>query len=188
MEFFHDVNIDWMGKAKYFVILSLLLLAVGWFSIIRNGGLRYGIDFRGGNPCVCAVFRGPTPTAAIRKGLDDAGLRNSNIQPISDISDPNSKNDLVVSLEQEGQSDQALDEGKQRVVAVLHKIFGSPGSDKPDFNAISASALAADLTQKDPLGFFTPMQGTVITNAGATARGRARQRSRRRHGQRASIN
>ena len=48
MEFFRGVNIDWMGKAKYFVALSLTLLAIGAVSIIRQGGLRYGIDFRGG--------------------------------------------------------------------------------------------------------------------------------------------
>ena len=28
MEFFHQPNYDWMGKAKYFVSLSLFLLAV----------------------------------------------------------------------------------------------------------------------------------------------------------------
>ena len=29
MEFFKGVNVDWMGKAKYFVALSLILLLVG---------------------------------------------------------------------------------------------------------------------------------------------------------------
>jgi len=29
LEIFHSVNIDWMGKTKYFVSLSLLLLVVG---------------------------------------------------------------------------------------------------------------------------------------------------------------
>ena len=48
MEFFRGVNLDWMGKAKYFVALSLTLLVIGAVSIIRQGGLRDGIDFRGG--------------------------------------------------------------------------------------------------------------------------------------------
>jgi len=39
-------NIDWMGKAKYFIALSLLLLAVRLASILRNHGLFYGIDFQ----------------------------------------------------------------------------------------------------------------------------------------------
>ncbi len=29
MEFFHQPNYDWMGKAKYFVSLSVFLLLVG---------------------------------------------------------------------------------------------------------------------------------------------------------------
>ncbi len=70
MEFFRNVNVDWMGKAKYFVALSLILLAVGWISILRNGGLRYGIDFRGGT-LVYVRFSGPAPVNQIRKGLQD---------------------------------------------------------------------------------------------------------------------
>src|ERR1700720_905242 len=118
MEFFKGVNVDWMGKAKYFVTLSLVLLAIGWASILKNGGLRYGIDFRGGT-MVYVRFAGPPPTEQIRKGLDEGGLKNSNIQPITDISDASSKNDIVISLEQQGQSDQTLDEGKQKVIGVL---------------------------------------------------------------------
>ena len=84
MEFFQGVNVDWMGKAKYFVALSLVLLAIGWISIFRNHGLRYGIDFRGGT-LVYVRFSGPPPIDQIRKGLAAAGLSNSTIQGISDI-------------------------------------------------------------------------------------------------------
>ena len=73
MEFFKGVNVDWMGKAKYFVTLSLVLLAVGWASILKNGGLRYGIDFRGGT-LVYVRFAGTPPIDQIRKGLQSAGL------------------------------------------------------------------------------------------------------------------
>ncbi|MGH9705890.1 MAG: protein translocase subunit SecF, partial [Candidatus Acidiferrales bacterium] len=85
MEFFHAPNIDWMGKAKYFAALSLILLAVGWISILHAGGLHYGIDFRGGT-LVYVRFAGTPPINQIRKGLQDAGLSNSTIQGISDIS------------------------------------------------------------------------------------------------------
>jgi preprotein translocase subunit SecF len=47
MEFFRGVNVDWMGKAKYFVGLSLILLVIGGVSVLRQG-MTYGIDFRGG--------------------------------------------------------------------------------------------------------------------------------------------
>ena len=72
MEFFHGVNVDWMGKAKYFVALSVLLLVVGWVSIFsrvsKNPNAMYGIDFRGGT-LVYVRFAGKAPVDQIRKGL-----------------------------------------------------------------------------------------------------------------------
>jgi preprotein translocase subunit SecF len=149
MEFFHDVNINWMGKAKYFIALSLLLLAVGWLSILRHGGMQYGIDFRGGT-LVYVRFSGPPPVQQIRKGLADAGLKNSTIQTISDSNDVGSRNDVVIGLAQSANED-TLDAGKQKILDVLHKTFGTDASGRPDFNAASAAAVAADLLQKDPL-------------------------------------
>jgi preprotein translocase subunit SecF len=154
MEFFHGVNLDWMGKAKYFVTLSLVLLAVGWISVLRNHGLRYGIDFRGGT-LVYVRFSTTPPIDRIRKGLGEAGLANSTIQGISDLSNPNSRNDVVIGLEQKGQGDEALDAGKQSIVNVLQKTFGTDVSGKSDFNSVTPSALAAYLNQKDPLRLGT---------------------------------
>src|SRR6204780_1299803 len=153
MEFFKGVNVDWMGKAKYFVALSLILLLVGWASILKNGGMRYGIDFRGGT-LVYVRFAGPAPLDQIRKGLSSAGLNDSTIQTISDnVLGGGSQNDVVIGLEQKGQSDEtSLDAGREAIVNVLHKTFGTadPGG-KLDFNSISKEALAAMLTEKDPL-------------------------------------
>jgi preprotein translocase subunit SecF len=155
MELFKNVNVDWMGKAKYFVALSLVLLALGWFSIFRNGGLRYGIDFRGGT-LVYVRFSGPPPIDKIRDGLKAAGLANSTIQSISDISNRGPQSDVVIGLEQQGQGDESLDAGKQAILDVLHKTFSTPNSaGKPDFNSVTPSALAAFLTQKDPLNLGT---------------------------------
>jgi preprotein translocase subunit SecF len=150
MELFRNVNFDWMRLTKYFVGLSLALLAIGWISVLRNGGIRYGIDFRGGT-LIYVRFAGPPPIPKIRQGLDSAGLANNSIQQISDLSDPTSRNDVVIGLEQQGTGDEALDAGKQTILNVLRKTFGGDTSGKPDFNSVSASALAAYLTQKDPL-------------------------------------
>ena len=150
MEFFRNVNVDWMGKAKYFVILSLVLLAVGWLSVLRHGGLSYGIDFRGGT-LVYVRFAQPPSLDKVRKSLADAGIPNSTIQQISDISDPSSRNDVVIGLEQQGQGDESLDAGKQKIVDILQKTHGGAATGKPDFNSATPSDLAAYLTQRDPL-------------------------------------
>jgi len=154
MEFFHGVNLDWMGKARYFITTSLILLAIGWISVAKARGLSYGIDFRGGT-LVYVRFTGTAPIDQIRRGLAGAGLGNSTIQSISDISDPNSKNDVVIGLEQTASGDQSLDTGKQEIVDILNKTFGANSGGKQDFNSTSASALAAYLTQKDPLSLGT---------------------------------
>jgi preprotein translocase subunit SecF len=154
MEFFRGVSVDWMGKAKYFVSLSLILLIGGWASIYmrvsKHPGVMYGIDFRGGT-LVTVRFAGSPPIDQIRKGLEQAGLANSTIQGISDTQAVGSQNDVLIGLEQNA-NDESLDAGKQKILDVLHATFGTDSSGKPDFNSITPSALAADLTQKDPLG------------------------------------
>ena len=152
MEFFKSVNVDWMGKAKYFVTLSLILLAVGWASILKHGGLDYGIDFRGGT-LVYVRFAGPAPVNEIRKGLASGGLADSSIQSISDtVLNSGSQNDVVIGLARKGQDESSLDANKQAILDVLHKTFGTADSaGKIDFNSVTKDALAAYLTQKDPL-------------------------------------
>jgi preprotein translocase subunit SecF len=173
MELFHNVDIDWMGKAKYFVALSLALLVIGGISLYHQGGLRYGVDFKGGT-YVYVRFAGKPPVDEIRKGLGAEGLGNSVIQPISDISNPNA-NDVVIQLEQKGEGSEALDAGKQTVINALHKTFGSAAL--PDFNAATPAALADYLTQKDPLA-LGPTGGPRYTQlAQAIADFRDRQRS-----------
>ena len=171
MEFFHGVNIDWMGKAKYFVTLSLILLAVGWISVWKQG-LRYGIDFRGGT-LVDVRFATPPPVDQIRKGLEAAGVHNFTVTPIRDFSDPNSKNDIEISLEKAG-AGEAADVEQQTVLNALQKTFGT-STEKPDFNSVVPPALTAYLTQKDPL------------NLGTTAGDRYKQLAAALVGQRSSL-
>ena len=153
IELFKQPNIDWMGKAKYFFALSGILLLAGWASIFLKGGLRYGIDFKGGTN-VRVRFAKPPNVDEIRKGLSAQGLGTSEIQLISDPANPNA-NEVVIGLEQSGEGDQALDTGKTQVVNALNATFGSASSGKPDFNASTPSSLAAFLNQRDPLGLST---------------------------------
>jgi preprotein translocase subunit SecF len=151
MEFFKNVNVDWMGKAKYFVSLSLILLVIGWASILKNGGIKQGIDFRGGT-LVYVRFAGPAPVDQIRKGLAASGLADSTIQTISDtVLGTGAQNDVVIGLDKKGEGDESLDAGKQAILNALHKTFGTNADGRLDFNSVTKDALAAYLTQKDPL-------------------------------------
>src|ERR1700686_4913930 len=149
MEFFKQVDLDWMGKAKYFFALSLTLLLAGGASLIAHGGPYYGIDFKGGT-VVNVRFASTPPIDTLRNGLVQQGLGNSTIVPVSDIASPNS-NEVLINLEEKGQGSEALDAGKTAILNALHATLGSGESGKQDFNAAGASAVSDVLTRKDPL-------------------------------------
>ena len=150
MEFFrHDVNLDWMGKTKYFVALSLTLLIVGAVSWIHKGSLDYGIDFKGGT-LVYVRFASTPPVDKLRQGLVQQGLGDSVIQQISDIAAANA-NEVVIYLPQRGQGNEALDAGKASILNALHATLGSGEAGKQDFNGSSPETIADVLTRKDAL-------------------------------------
>ena len=68
IELFKEPNIHWMSKAKYFYALSGVLLLVGLISIISQGGIRYGLDFKGGTN-VDVRFAQPPNIDQLRRGL-----------------------------------------------------------------------------------------------------------------------
>ena len=59
IEFVKNPNFDFLGKARYFGIFSLLLIAAGIVSISRPDGLRYGVEFSGGTQLVAQFERTP---------------------------------------------------------------------------------------------------------------------------------
>ena len=149
IELFKQPNINWMGKAKYFYALSGILLLAGWTSIIVNGGLRYGIDFKGGTN-VDVRFAQPPNVDKLRSGLVAQGLGNTEIQSISDIANPSS-NEVLIFVEGKTQDDSDLDASRVKVLTALNATYGVASSNKPDFNAATPSSLAAFLSEKDPL-------------------------------------
>ena len=153
IELFKQPNIDWMGKAKYFFALSLTLLAIGWAAIFFKGGIKYGIDFKGGTN-VDVIFAQPPNIDKLRAGLQKQGLGNSEIQSISETALGSSSRspEVLIFVEQAGKNEEALDEGKTKVLSALNATYGVTSSSKPDFNSVTPTALANFLQEKDPLG------------------------------------
>src|SRR5579864_968151 len=149
IELFKQPNIDWMGKAKYFYALSGILLLAGIISVVQQGGLRYGIDFKGGTN-VDVRFAQPPNVDRLRQGLAAQGIGNTEIQGINDIGVTNS-NEVVIFVEQKAQDEQSLDSSKAQVLKALNATYVVSDSNKSDFNSASVSTLVAFLAQKDPL-------------------------------------
>src|SRR5271169_6421983 len=151
IELFKQPNLDWMGKAKYFFALSGILLLIGWAAIFLKGGIKYGIDFRGGTNVDVRFAQTPN-IDQLRNGLRAQGLGTSEIQGISDIANPNS-NEVLIFVEQAGQDDQAKDESKAKVLKAISATYGVAASSKLDFNSssVTPTLLAGILVQQDPL-------------------------------------
>jgi preprotein translocase subunit SecF len=157
MEFFGQANIHWMSKAKYFFSLSGFLLLVGIVACIHNGGLSYGIDFKGGT-LVTVRFAQPPNVDLIRHDLAAQGLGQSSIQSIHDPSSPNA-NEIVIGLEEKGEGEQAIDFGKTTIIDALTKSFPPGETGKHDFNSATPSDFAEYLVSKDPLSLGTTAGG-----------------------------
>lgn len=73
------INIDFVGKLKYALVLSTVLILVGIGSIIYHGGLNPGIDFAGGT-IIQVKFQKNIFADEIRAALKSTKLANSTIQ------------------------------------------------------------------------------------------------------------
>src|SRR3989475_12265120 len=112
-----------MGRPKFFIGLALSLRLIGGICCVVKGGLRYGIDFKGGT-LVYVRFAQAPPIDRIRQGLAAQGLGDSTIQRISDLANPNT-NEVVIGLEQRGEGAEALDAGKAAIFKARRQSVGS---------------------------------------------------------------
>lgn len=78
-----DINIDFIGRRKLAVVLSLAMILVGIVSLIAKGGPNYGIDFAGGM-LVQVKFEQDTTAPEIREALSGIELGPVGIQQFGD--------------------------------------------------------------------------------------------------------
>ena len=74
-----QTHIDFMGKFKMAMMFSGVLILAGIVSIVLHGGLKYGIDFKGGT-LIQLKFPEPPAIDSIRSVLKDINLADSTIQ------------------------------------------------------------------------------------------------------------
>lgn len=78
MRVFHNLNVDFLGKRKFFYIFSLVLFGIGVLSVIFKG-LSFGIDFKGGSEIVLQ-FDKQINIAEVRKDIENIGLGNVEVR------------------------------------------------------------------------------------------------------------
>ena len=72
MELFKNTNYDFLGKKWPFIIASLVLTVAGFASIVMQGGLKFGIDFKGG-ALMTVKFAHKPPLEEIRTAFARSG-------------------------------------------------------------------------------------------------------------------
>lgn len=88
---FHDIKIDWLGKRRFFIGLSILLMLAGMGTALYrhkfhpNGtdAFNLGVDFKGGTVITVSFKSAPTADQ-IRNAASNAGVHDATIQAILD--------------------------------------------------------------------------------------------------------
>ncbi len=150
MEFFKNANIDFLGKKWYFIAFSLIFSVAGVVSLIVHHGPNWGIDFRGGT-LVYVKFSHTPDDNAVRAAMDRAGLHNARIQSYGVAG----SNEELIDLPVQETSEQALDQGKIKIISALQR---NAPPDKQDLNNTSSLSLKAYLLKKDALHLGTDAQ------------------------------
>jgi len=147
VEFFRDVNIDFLGKKWYFLAFSLVFSVAGVFSMLFWHGIPWGVEFRGGT-LVYVKFAHTPDLGAVRSAMDRAGLRDPKIQTYGTASN----NEVLIDLSQKETNEQAIDQGKLQIIGALQS---NPPAGKQDLNNASALAVKNHLMERDPLHLGT---------------------------------
>ena len=143
MEFFRNTNIDFLGKKWYFLAFSLVFSVAGLFSMLFWHHIPYGVDFRGGT-LVYVKFSHTPDDNALRAAMDHAGLHDAKIQRFGPVPD----NEVLIDLDVQETSEQALDQGKLKIINALET---NVPADKKDLNNASLLDIKNYLLDKDPM-------------------------------------
>jgi preprotein translocase subunit SecF len=144
MELFKNTNYDFLGKKWPFIIASLVLTVAGFASIAMHGGLRYGIDFKGG-ALMTVKFASQPPLDKIRAAMAHSPQIHGDVS-VQDFKG-GTANEVEIGTELADETQ--LNINRQAMEAVLTQAFGQPGSGKLEFNNASEQALVDRL--RDPL-------------------------------------
>jgi preprotein translocase subunit SecF len=124
VEFFRNVNVDWLRLKWYFLGFSLIFsisgvvsMGIHWAKI--GSPVPLGVDFKGGTQ-VQVQFKNPPDANAIRQATDAAGIKDAKIVQFDDAS----KHEMLISLPTP--SDASLDAGRKEIVDALDAHYNNP--------------------------------------------------------------
>jgi preprotein translocase subunit SecF len=153
LRLFHDVNIDWLGKRRFFIGLSIILMLAGMGTALYrhkfhpNGtdAFNLGVDFKGGT-VVTVRFRNSPGVENLRTAINGAGVHDSIIQPVLD-----KPGEFLVKVPHQG-SEEGATESQAGVDAARANV-------KKALNTFGAEAEPTKTLEQDPKAAYK-IEGT----------------------------
>jgi preprotein translocase subunit SecF len=143
MELFKNTNYDFLGKKWPFIIASLVLTVAGFASIAMKGGLKYGIDFKGG-ALMTVKFAAEPPLEKIRAAMKASQAIHGEVS-VQSFTGATASNEVEIGTELA--DERQLNVNRQAMEQVLAATFGQPNSGKLDLNNTSQEQLANRLRE-----------------------------------------
>ena len=150
MNLFSDTNIDFIGKRRIGIAISLLFIFIGLVSIVAHGGPRLGIDFLGGT-LVQVKFDEPVSITDVRSAISSAGYGGAVIQQFG-----GDKEILIRILEAKGDTEAAT--------LISQALTGYFTANPYEIRKVEkvGPKIGGELRNKAVLAIFAAMFGIVI--------------------------
>jgi len=149
------LNIDFLGKAKVCITISVVVILIGLASIVFRGGFNEGIDFSGGT-LLQLRFSQPAALSEVREALGDVGLGKSVVQHFGD------EHEVLIRT---GQPPGAGQDIGQQVLKVLQDRFPGQTVELRRVEIVGAQ-VSADLRRQALFALFYAILGTVVYLSG----------------------
>ena len=162
IQVFHKVNIDWLGKRKFFIGLSIMLMLVGMGTALYRHkfhpkgteAFNLGVDFKGGT-VVTVRFKQAPSVDALRAAINRAGISDAVIQPVLD-----KPGEFLIKVAQQGFSEN-VPEAQTGVDAARAKV-------KQSLTTFGSEAKATSALADDPNAAYK-IEGTDAVSAVASS-------------------
>ena len=115
------MHVDFVGKRRLFMIISVIAILIGIASLVVRGGLNYGIDFAGGT-MVQVRFTKDLNSDQIRKALSGLDIGEASIQQF----EGEGTHEFLIRVEKSKSNLVSLSD---EIKAVLDKAFGAENVD-----------------------------------------------------------
>ena len=155
MQFFDSdkMNVDFVGKRRMFIALSLIIIMLGLAALLFRGGLNYGIDFAGGT-MVQVRFAKAVSADDIRQTLGGVDLGDVSIQQFED----KTAHEFLIRVEK---SESGLVGLSDQIGEVLNKAFGEENVDVRRVEMVGPK-VGKDLRRQGMLAIIYAMIGILI--------------------------